>query len=165
MDLGNQASSPESVALLVLSYGSIVFNSGATVGAFILIDKLGDLPLRSLHLNVLPSQEDGPPNRSTHLLRASGLDASWTWVMWHCESHAFECVTRGLNCMLYRDHIVTSRHLVLSRSVGPLSPATPFQDSQDSSRMFHCVCSITYACIPSNMLLGQDSTMLASQVF
>ena len=86
LDSRNETKSRTDVALVVLSYSSIVFNSGAAVAAFILIDQLGDLTLRSSQLNAQPSPEDGLPSRSTNILRMHGVSASWIWIMWHCES-------------------------------------------------------------------------------
>ena len=81
------------VALVAISYASVVFSTSAAISSIILIDTLGDIPVSaSKDVNLLKRVDSGERGvlRTTsastlYLLKQYGAGQSWTWLMWHCE--------------------------------------------------------------------------------
>ncbi|KAF7346746.1 hypothetical protein MSAN_01813000 [Mycena sanguinolenta] len=70
-------------ALEAFSYGSIIFNAGGAIGAFVLLDMLGDLALTASRGSLPSSPEDRPPEKSVVILRNHGVRRSWNLMMLH----------------------------------------------------------------------------------
>ncbi|KAJ7897841.1 hypothetical protein B0H13DRAFT_2521420 [Mycena leptocephala] len=75
-------SSAADAVLQVFAYGSVVFNLSGALGSFVLIDLLGDMPLKASRGNLAQLPEH-PPTTSVAILRSHGIPASWTWIMFH----------------------------------------------------------------------------------
>lgn len=78
-------SGPPFVALIILSYCSIILNMSSTVTSMILTDKLGDLPIYASRRKTYAPEGGWFAGGSLELLECFGTGRSWTWTMWHCE--------------------------------------------------------------------------------
>ncbi|KAG8868320.1 hypothetical protein FRB97_002478, partial [Tulasnella sp. 331] len=70
--------------LLLLSYSAFMLNASATIASLLMIDRLGEIPIRAARLL---------DNRSTKVVHTSDdslledhcAGGRWTWMKWHCE--------------------------------------------------------------------------------
>jgi hypothetical protein len=70
--------------VLILCYSSLLFNIGAVITSFILIDKLGELPFYASARRDLP--EAGFLSCSSNdILVKYGVGNRWGAMVWHCE--------------------------------------------------------------------------------
>lgn len=70
--------------VVALCYGALFFNVGATISAFIIIDKLGSLTLvyarrDPINIGTFAASE-------TAILEHYGAGNKWKYILWHCES-------------------------------------------------------------------------------
>lgn len=81
--------------MILLSYAAMLFNSGAAISSFILVDSLSELPFK--HAS---SEEDPYPRSSrvfagpSYLLRKYGMGSKWSLALWHCKrlNASLDCV-------------------------------------------------------------------------
>lgn len=133
--------------LLLLSYSGLALSCSATISSLILVDKLGELPIRASRMRELDNVEsiDG---ETISILRRYGAGESWELVMWHCEpSAAFAC-TRTQWCIFSstnRAHLSSSSHLVYSASNLDVCLDTGDKSSSRDGGIRSRVCPITIA--------------------
>lgn len=73
--------------MVLLSYAAMLFNSGAAISSFILVDSLSELPFQ------FAAFEDGDPYTDgsrvhagqSYLMRMYGIGARWELALWHCQ--------------------------------------------------------------------------------
>ncbi|KAG8864342.1 hypothetical protein FRB96_006164 [Tulasnella sp. 330] len=68
--------------LTLLSYSAFVINASATIASLLMIDRLGEIPLRAKrffdkHVGPLPPLDYG------YLLELHAAGGRWTWMKWH----------------------------------------------------------------------------------
>ncbi|KAF8999762.1 hypothetical protein BDQ17DRAFT_1360324 [Cyathus striatus] len=80
--------------LLVICYVALFFNISASISAFILTDKLGELPLTAARKrdSALPPSAASITADSNRLLKSYGIGRTWILVQWHW----FLCYVGGL---------------------------------------------------------------------
>jgi hypothetical protein len=71
-------------AVVALCYGALFFNIGATISAFIIIDKLGSLTFVYARRN--PITIGTFAATETAILEHYGAGNIWKYILWHCES-------------------------------------------------------------------------------
>lgn len=78
--------------LLLVSYTGLALSCSATISSLILIDKLGEVPVRASRIRELDNVEI-IAGETISILKRYGAGESWELVMWHCEfSEAFTCI-------------------------------------------------------------------------
>lgn len=71
--------------MVLLSYATMLFNSGAAISSFILVDSLSELPYQNATF-----EKDPYPGNSrvfqgpSFLLRRYGVGIKWDLALWHC---------------------------------------------------------------------------------
>lgn len=71
--------------LLLLSYSAFVLNASATIASLIMMDRLGEIPLRAQKLYYEGKLPMAGKIRIDYLLEDHGAGGLWTWMKWHCE--------------------------------------------------------------------------------
>lgn len=72
--------------MVILSYAAMLFNSGAAITSFILVDTLSKLP----YMNATFQEEPYPRGSRvfagpSFLLRRYGVGIKWDLALWHCK--------------------------------------------------------------------------------
>ena len=86
-DVGNYGTENAGYTFMViLSYATMLFNAGAAISSFLLVDHLSELPYRCATLPDSPYPEEarvfaGPQQ----LLRMYGLRTPWRFALLHCK--------------------------------------------------------------------------------
>lgn len=101
--------------MVLLSYAAMLFNSGAAITSFILVDSLSELPYTNATF------QDEPYPRSSRvfegpsfLLRRYGVGIKWDLALWHCKHISKRvCTLRSWN--------YAQGYFVISRAYGVLS--------------------------------------------
>jgi hypothetical protein len=69
--------------VLAICYGALFLNIGATIGAFIIIDKMGSLTIVAARRRNIPIGQFGGTEMA--LLQHYGAGKSWKYLIWHCK--------------------------------------------------------------------------------
>lgn len=88
--------------LILLCYGSLFFNTSASISSFVLIDRLGELQFRAVQKDqsILPSGGFTTVGAGG-LLKRFGAGRLWTCIAWHCKLYSVlpldetDSLTRG----------------------------------------------------------------------
>lgn len=72
--------------MVLLSYAAMLFNSGAAITSFILVDSLSELPYTNATLHEEPYPRGSRVFESpSFLLRRYGVGIKWNIALWHCK--------------------------------------------------------------------------------
>lgn len=70
--------------LLLLSYSAFMLNASATIASLLMIDRLGEIPLRAKRYFESYGAQHANISDDT-LLEDHAAGGRWTWMKWHCE--------------------------------------------------------------------------------
>ncbi len=95
--------SPAFSALMVFSYGGIIFNCTAAVASLVMVDKIGSVPLWGARRSLDPPHA-GWMSANIDILDRFGIGSSWGWIVGYCK-----CVFLSVKCLFtdewgLRDH-------------------------------------------------------------
>ncbi len=85
--------SPAFSALMVFSYGGIIFNCTAAVASLVMVDKIGSVPIWGARRSLDPPHA-GWMSANIDILDRFGIGSSWGWIVGYCK-----CIFLSVKCL------------------------------------------------------------------
>ncbi|KAK0485169.1 hypothetical protein IW261DRAFT_885096 [Armillaria novae-zelandiae] len=76
-------------ALMVFSYGGIIFNCAAAVASLVIVDKIGSVPIWGARRSLDPPHA-GWMSANVDILDRFGIGSSWGWIVGYCKGFFYE---------------------------------------------------------------------------
>ncbi|KAG8860512.1 hypothetical protein FRB96_003766 [Tulasnella sp. 330] len=102
--------------LLLLSYSAVLFNGSAAMSQFVMLDRLGEIPMRWASRSVSKAREGSERTQKIedlYSLERYEAGGRWTWAKWHC----FVSMMAGSACMIFQTCLFIWLQEVLSVAI------------------------------------------------